>query len=150
MRKKRGRGIFSLNYLFASFFGAIMIAGAFAYYNYKFSEFKFFNFKDNIFYTKNDIFIPSCDHYTIMIYSSNMSDREKLTQKIKTKYKILAIDLYQQRFKEENSTIYLTAGMNTLLKMIQNFNIYNVPVVFDIKKFNKVLYKQDSKIKSLE
>jgi formyltetrahydrofolate synthetase len=79
-----------------------------------------------------------------------MSNREKLTQKIKTKYKILAIDLYQQRFKEENSTIYLTAGMNTLLKMIQNFNIYNVPVIFDIKKFNKVLYKQDSKIKSLE
>ena len=150
MRKKRGRKIFSLNYLFASFFGAIMIAGAFAYYNYKFSEFKFFNFKDNVFYTKNDIFVPSHEYYTIMIYSSNMSDREKLTQKIKTKYKILAIDLYQQRFKEENSTIYLTAGMNTLLKIIQNFNIYNVPVVFDIKKFNKVLYKQDSKIKSLE
>ena len=150
MSKKRGRKVFSLNYLFASFFGAIMVAGAFAYYNYKFSEFKFFNFKDNIFYTKNDIFKPSREHYTIIIYSSNMSDRKKLTKKIKTKYKILAIDLYQQRFKEENSTIYLTAGMNTLLKIVQNFNIYQVPVVFDIKKFNNVLYKQDSKKLHLE
>jgi hypothetical protein len=150
MSKKKGRKIFSLNYLFASFFGALMIAGAFAYYNYKFSEYKFFNFKDNVFYTKNDIFIPNKEYYTIIVYSSNMSDREKLTQKIKTKYKILAIDLYQQRFKEENSTIYLTAGMNTLLKMIQNFNIYSVPVVFDIKKFNNILYKQDSKIQSIE
>jgi hypothetical protein len=150
MNRKKGRRVFSLNYLFASFFGAVMIAGAFAYYNYKFSEFKFFNFKDNVFYTKNDIFIPSHEYYTIMIYSSNMSDREKLTHKIKTKYKILAIDLYQQRFKEENSTIYLTAGMNTLLKIVQNFNIYQVPVVFDIKKFNNVLYKQDSKKLHLE
>jgi hypothetical protein len=150
MNRKKGRRVFSLNYLFASFFGAVMIAGAFAYYNYKFSEFKFFNFKDNVFYTKKDIFIPNHDRYTILIYSSNMSDREKLTQKIKTKYKILAIDLYQQRFKEENSTIYLTAGINTLLKIIQNFNIYQVPVVFDIKKFNNVLYKQDSKKLHLE
>jgi len=150
MNKKRGRKIFSLNYLFASFFGAIMIAGAFAYYNYKFSEFKFFNFKDNIFYTKSDIFVPKETFYTIMIYSSNMSNREELTQKINTKYKILAIDLYQQRFKEENSTIYITAGMNTLLKIIQNFNIYQIPVVFEIKKFNNILYKQNSKKLILE
>jgi hypothetical protein len=150
MSKKRGRKVFSLNYLFASFFGSLMIAGAFAYYDHRFSKFKFFNFKDNVFYTKNDIFKPKKDNYTVLIYSSNMSNREKLTQKIKTKYKILAIDLYQRRFKEENSTIYLTAGMNTLLKLIQNFNIYDIPVVFDVKKFNNALYKQDSKIKNLE
>ena len=127
-----------------------MIAGAFAYYNYKFSEFKFFNFKENIFYKKSDIFIPKDEIYTVMIYSSNMSDKDKLLQKLKTTHKILAIDLYQHRFKEENSIIYLTAGINTLLKMVQKFNIYNVPVAFEIKKFNNVLYKQNTKIVSLE
>jgi len=150
MNKKKGRKIFSLNYLFASFFGALMIAGAFAYYNYKFSQFKFFNFKENILYTKKDIFKPREEKYTILIYSSNMNDKEKLLQKIKTKNKILAIDLYQRRFKEENSTIYLTAGMNTLLKIIQKFNIYEVPITFEIKKFNNVLYKQNSKMKILQ
>jgi len=150
MTKRKGRRVFSLNYLFASFFGALMIAGAFAYYNYKFSEFKFFNFKENILYKKSDLFTPTDEIYTVLIYSSNMSDKDKLLRKLKTDHKILAIDLYQQRFKEENSTIFLTAGMNTLLKIIQKFNIYNVPVVFEIKKFNNVLYKQNSKIESLE
>jgi len=149
MKRKRGRKLFSLNYLFASFFGALMIAGAFAYYNYKFSQFKFFNFKDNIFYQKKDIFVPKEEKYTVLIYSSNMSNADKLIKKIKTKNKILAIDLYQQRFVTKDNTIFITSGMNTLLKLIQQFNIYNIPVVFDIKKFNKVQYKQDSKIEGL-
>ncbi len=149
MKRKRGRKLFSLNYLFASFFGALMIAGAFAYYNYKFSQFKFFNFKDNIFYQKKDIFVPKEEKYTVLIYSSNMSNADKLIKKIKTKNKILAIDLYQQRFVTKDNTIFITSGMNTLLKLIQQFNIYNIPVVFDIKKFNKVQYKQDSKIVGL-
>ena len=123
-----------------------MIAGAFGYYNYKFSQFKFFNFEDNIFYQKRKIFTPKDEKYTVLIYSSNMNKPKKLLQKIKTNKKILAIDLYQQRFKEENSTIFLTSGMNTLLKLIQQFNIYSVPVVFNIRKFNNKLYKQDSKI----
>ena len=149
MKRKRGRKLFSLNYLFASFFGALMIAGAFAYYNYKFSQFKFFNFKDNIFYQKKDIFVPKEEKYTVLIYSSNMSNADKLIKKIKTENKILAIDLYQQRFVTKDNTIFITSGMNTLLKLIQQFNIYNIPVVFDIKKFNKVQYKQDSKIEGL-
>ena len=146
MRERKGRKIFSLNYLFASFFGALMIAGAFAYYNYKFSQFKFFNFKDNIFYQKKDIFVPKEQKYTVVIYSSNMTKPDKLLKKIKTKNKILAIDLYQKRFDENNKTIFITSGINTLLKMIQQYNIYSVPVVFDIKKFNNKLYKQDSKM----
>ena len=146
MRERKGRKIFSLNYLFASFFGALMIAGAFAYYNYKFSQFKFFNFKDNIFYQKKDIFVPKEQKYTVVIYSSNMTNPDKLLKKIKTKNKILAIDLYQERFSENNKTIFITSGINTLLKMIQQYNIYSVPVVFDIKKFNNKLYKQDSKM----
>jgi len=35
-----------------------MIAAAFAYFNYKFAEYKFINFNDFFFYEKNDIFIP--------------------------------------------------------------------------------------------
>jgi len=126
-----------------------MIAGAFAYYNYKFSQFKFFNFKDNTFYQQKSLFVPNKNRYTVLIYSSNMSDPKKLIKKIKTDKKILAIDLYQNRFEENNQTIFITSGINTLLKVIQGFNIYNVPVVFDIKKFNNKLYKQDSKILGL-
>ncbi len=151
MPKKRGRA-FSLNYIFASFFGALMIAGAFAYYNYKFSQFKFFNFKDNIFYQKRDIFTPKDDKYLLLIYSSNMTPPQKLLKKIsyKGEDKILAVDLYQKRFKDTNSTIYITSGINTLLKLVQAFNIYEVPVIFEIKKFNNRLYKQNSKIKTLQ
>jgi len=56
---KKGRKLFSLNYLFASFFGALMIAGAFAYFNYRFSQYKFIDFGRWIYYQKSDIFIPN-------------------------------------------------------------------------------------------
>ena len=53
MSSARGRRQFSL--IFASFFGAAMIAGAFAYSNWRFSEYKFIDFSKLIFYTKKDI-----------------------------------------------------------------------------------------------
>jgi len=141
---------FSYNYLFAPFFGAAMIAGAFAYYNYKFSEYKFFDFKQHTFYTTKDIFIPDAEAYTVLIYSSNMQDVKKLSTKLKNSNPILAIDLYQKRFKEENSTISISSGMNTLLKFIQRFNIYDVPCAFEIKQIKNELYKQDTMIEKLQ
>ncbi len=126
-----------------------MIAGAFAYYNYKFSEYKFFDFKQHTFYTTKDIFIPSHKRYTVLVYSSNMQDVKKLSKRLKKENPILAIDLYQQRFKEENSTISISSGMNTLLKFIQRFNIYDVPCAFEIKQIKNELYKQDTTIEKL-
>lgn len=141
---------FSLNYLFASFFGAAMIAGAFAYYNYKFSEYKFFDFKQHTFYTTNDIFVPNAEVYTVLIYSSNMQDVKKLATKLKKANPILAIDLYQKRFKQEDSIISISTGMNTLLKFVQRFNIYDVPCAFEIKQVKNELYKQDTMIEKLQ
>ena len=141
---------FSYTHLFASFFGAAMIAGAFAYYNYKFSEYKFFDFKQHTFYTTKDIFIPDAEVYTVLLYSSNMQDAKKLSIKLKNDNPILAIDLYQKRFKEEDSMIYVSTGMNTLLKFIQRFNVYDVPCAFELKQVKNQLYKQDSMIEKLQ
>ena len=41
---KGGKSLFSVTTVFASFFGAALIAAAFAYFNYKFSEYKFIDF----------------------------------------------------------------------------------------------------------
>jgi len=147
---KKGRKIFSLNYLFASFFGALMIAGAFAYFNYRFSEYKFIDFGRWIYYQKSDAFIPNYDKYTVVIYSSNMQDIDKILQKVNKINPIIAIDLYQKKRGKMNGVIYITSGMNTLLKLIQRFNIYEVPSAFRIEKFKKLLYKQDSIIEIIK
>ena len=144
------RKLSSFTYILASFFGAAMIALAFAYYNYTFSKYKFFDFKEDIFYEKRDIFTPKENLYTIIIYSSNMQNFKDIAKKIKTTNPIIAIDLYQKRFNKEDSIIPLTAGMNTLLKFVQKFNIYSVPSFFDIKRVKDSRYKQDSSIKVLE
>lgn len=148
-RKKQG-GVFSLTYLFASFFGAAMVASAFAYYNYEFSKYKFFDFSQTSFYQKSELFMPQDEKYTILVYSSNMQDIKDITKNIKDDNKILAIDLYQKRFKEEEGIIYITSGMNTLLKFIQKFNIYDVPCVFEIVKQKKLKYKQNTRIEVIE
>ena len=146
MKLHKGRRVFSLNYLFASFFGALMIASAFAYYNYRFSEYKFVNFEEWTFYQKADVFQPSEEVYTVLIYSSNQQDVAMLLPKLTDEYKIIAIDLYQKRLKGDTHVNYVSAGMNTLLPFIQRFNIYEVPSAFRIKRENKRLYKQDSPI----
>jgi hypothetical protein len=149
MSRKKG-GLFSLTYILSSFFGAAMIAGAFAYYNYEFSKYKFFDFTETVFYKKSDLFTPLNKKYTVIVYSSNMQNIKDLKNKIKDDNKILAIDLYQHRFKEEDSIIYITSGMNTLLKLVQKFNIYEVPCVFEIVKYNDKKYKQNTKIEIIE
>jgi len=147
---RKGRKLFSLNYLFASFFGALMIAGAFAYFNYRFSQYKFIDFGKWIYYQKRDIFTPNRDKYTVVIYSSNMQDIDNILQKVNKINPIIAIDLYQKRRGKRSGVIYITSGMNTLLKLIQRFNIYEVPSAFRIKKFKKLLYKQDSMVETIK
>jgi len=148
----RGRkGPFSFTYVFASFFGAAMIAGAFAYYNYKFSQYKFIDFKETILYTKSRIFEPEAKRYVVVVYSSHMGNIDRQLRALAKKQRVLAIDLYQKRRDGESGILYLTAGTNTLLKIIHRFHIREVPSYFMIEKQNdEGLYKQDSKIYLLE
>jgi hypothetical protein len=147
---RRGRKVFSLNYLFASFFGALMIASAFAYFNYRFSQYKFIDFDNWIYYEKSDIFKPKFDNYTVLIYSSNIQNSSAILKKIGKQEHILAIDMYQKRKKNSQNITNITSGMNNLLKLVQRFHIIGVPSVFMIKKVKKEKYKQDSMIKIVE
>ncbi len=149
MAFKRGRKLFSLNYLFASFFGALMIASAYAYFNYRFSEYKFVDFGKWIFYEKKDIFIPKDKEYVVIIYSSRKSNIQKIVKTVKNKVKILAIDIYQKRFKNSDRVTYLTTGINTILAFVQRFHIFRVPSLFMIKRVKNSRYKQDSMIETI-
>jgi hypothetical protein len=145
------RGPFSFTYVFASFFGAAMIAGAFAYYNYKFSQYHFIDFKETILYTKSGIFEPHDKRYLVVVYSSHMGDIGPSVEPLANKSRVLAVDLYQQRRESTPRVVYATAGTNTLLKIIHRFHIREVPAYFMIEKENdRGLYKQASKIYLLE
>jgi len=149
-KRKGGKSLFSLSTLLASFFGAAMIAGAFAYFNYKFSEYKFIDFKEWSFYEKNDIFLPKKDTYIVIFYSSrNKGSVEKLAN-LNLNNPIIAIDYYNTIHKNSKNTTFVRSGTNTSLKFIQRFNIYEVPSMFFIKRIKETLYKQDSMIRKLD
>ena len=150
MARKGGKSLFSLSTLLASFFGAAMIAGAFAYFNYKFSEYKFIDFKNWSFYEKNDIFTPKYDKYIVIFYSSRNKKTVKELSNLDLNDHILAIDYYNSVRENSKKTTFLRAGTNTSLKFIQRFNIYEVPSIFLIKKTKDTLYKQDSMIRRLD
>ena len=147
---KRGKSLLSVSTLLASFFGAAMIAAAFAYFNYKFSEYKFINFKDWVFYEKSDIFIPSQEKYIVVFYSSKEKDTMNQLADINLNIPILAIDYYNQVRKNTPTTTFLRSGTKTSLHFIQRFNIYESPSIFFIKKSKDSLYKQDSMIRKLD
>ncbi len=148
--KQGGKSLFSLSTLLASFFGAAMIAAAFAYFNYKFAEYKFIDFKEWTFYEQKDIFKPTEDDYIIVFYSSREPDTAKLLSQTKLNYQILAIDYYNQVFPNTKSTTFLRSGTKTSLSFIQRFNIYESPSIFFIKKTKEQIYKQDSMILKLD
>jgi hypothetical protein len=132
--------------IFASFLAAAMIGGAYAYFHFKFTQYKFFDFNELVFYGKKDIFQPKDEYYTVVVFSSNMPNSEKFINEIDSESKILAIDLSQKRKENSKKVVYVTSGINTILQFVQRFNIYNSPSVFIIKKHNGKLYKQDSSI----
>jgi predicted MPP superfamily phosphohydrolase len=148
MKINRGRGQFSL--VFASFFGAAMIAAAFAYSNYRYSEYKFIDFSNLMFYTKKDIFTQTSEKYTVVIYSSNMQDFNTILDKISKENPILVIDMFQQKRGKEDEVLYIASGMNTILKVVQRFNVYDLPSAFRIKRFKDMNYKQDSLIEVVQ
>lgn len=150
MPRVRGKSLFSLSALLASFFGAAMIAGAFAYFNYKFAEYKFIDFKEFIFYEKSDIFHPKKDKYIVVFYSSKDPNTMELLSQTKLKLPILAIDYYNEVRQNTEGTTFLRSGTKTSLSFIQRFNIYDSPSVFFIKKSQEHIYKQDSMIRKLD
>ena len=147
---KGGKSLFSLSTLLASFFGAAMIAGAFAYFNYKFSEYKFIDFKEWTFYEKSDLFTPSADKYVVVFYSSREHNTQKLLAKTNINLPILAIDYYNKVYPNSTNTTFLRSGTKTSLNFIQRFNIYESPSIFFIKKHKDSIYKQDSMIRKLD
>ncbi|MEA3374457.1 MAG: hypothetical protein U9Q62_12300 [Campylobacterota bacterium] len=147
---KRGASLFSVSTVLASFFGAAMIAGAFAYFNYKFSEYKFINFSEWVFYQESDLFVPDQERYLIIFYSSKIEGTAEKIAQADAAYPVLAIDYYQQSATSTENTTFLRAGTNTNLQFIQRFNIYKSPSIFLIKKSKETLYKQDSMIRELD
>ena len=127
-----------------------MIAAAFAYFNYKFSEYKFINFKEWIFYEKSDIFTPTQDKYVVVFYSSKEKNTAQLLSKVDISLPILAIDYYNEVFPNSKNTTFLRSGTKNSLNFIQRFNIYESPSIFFIKKSKDTLYKQDSMIRKLD
>ncbi|MDF1882060.1 hypothetical protein JHD50_12250 [Sulfurimonas sp. MAG313] len=147
---RRGSGLFSVGTLLASFFGAGMIAIAFAYFNYKFQEYKFIDFNKWLVYKKADVFTPDEEKYLVVFYSSKKAGVVENLNKLRPKYKILAIDYYQKDFASTKNVVHVRSGTDTILKIIQRFNIYKTPSVFIIKKVKEGLYKQDSMIAELD
>ncbi len=127
-----------------------MIAAAFAYFNYKFAEYKFINFKEFVFYEKSDIFHPKEDKYIVVFYSSKDPNTMQLLSQAKLKLPILAIDYYNEVKQNTESTTFLRSGTKTSLSFIQRFNIYDSPSIFFIKKSQEQIYKQDSMIRKLD
>lgn len=145
-----GRRPRSLAFLLSSFFGALLIAGSFSYYNYKFSQFKFINFNESVMYTEQSVFEPKREKYIIFLFDSRTPDfREKLAELNQKEYTILAIDLNRERFPREDNIIFVTSGIDTLLTIIQRFNIYEVPSAFGIERHTKIEYKQTSQVEKL-
>lgn len=150
MARRGGKSLFSLSTLLASFFGAAMIAVAFAYFNYKFSEYKFINFNEWIFYEKNDVFIPNAKKYIVVFYSSKEKGTMEKLAKTNLNLPILAIDYYNKVRNNTQTTTFLRSSTKNSLNFIQRFNIYESPSIFFIKKHKESLYKQDSMIRKLD
>lgn len=145
-----GKSLFSLSTLLASFFGAALIATAFAYFNFKFSEYKFIDFKEWVFYEKSDLFIPSEQKYIVVFYSSRDGNTQDKLANIDLNTPIIAIDYYNRVRENSNTTTFLRSGTKNSLNFIQRFNIYESPSIFFIRKIKDTLYKQDSMIRKLD
>jgi hypothetical protein len=115
--KKGGKSLFSLSTLLASFFGAAMIAASFAYFNYKFSEYKFINFSEWTFYEKSALFSPHEEKYIIVFYSSREQNTMNLLATMNLGIPILAIDYYNRVRENTDSTIFFK-------KWYKNFTLF--------------------------
>ena len=149
MGEKRRGSLLPLTYIFGSFFGAAMIAAAFAYSNYRFSQYKFVDFAKLVFYEKSEIFTPKEPKYTLLIFSSNQS---KLDEILPTKNEtvVVAIDIFQKRYESNSTLKYISSDINTVLELMRNLSITKLPSSVEIVHQRGEIYKQNSSINVLE
>lgn len=151
-REKGGSGGFkaSLLFLLSSFFGALFVATAYFYFDYRYSRFSSVDFNEIVFYGKENLFTPNEDRYTVYFFSSKMGEVEKRVANVESRYKILAIDIYQNRdFEDSENVLYVSSGVNSLIAFIHTFKIKQVPVLFELEKYRGSVYRQSSKLKEL-
>lgn len=149
-KRSGGKSLLSVSTLLASFFGSALIAAAFAYFNFKFSEYKFIDFKEWTFYEKRDIFVPKEEKYIVVFYSSREVNTQEKLANTNLNIPIIAIDYYNTVRENSATTTFLRSGTKNSLSFIQRFNIYESPSIFFIKKTKDTLYKQDSMIRKLD
>lgn len=138
--------------MFSSFFAAFAVAGAYGYYNYKFSRFHFVDFSELVFYTGDGtVFEPVEESYILFLYSSLQGGFEEFKSRINNSggVTILVVDLAQTRRESADNVIYITAGINTLLPLIRRFNVLHSPSVMLIKREKGTLFKQESRLEKL-
>lgn len=124
----------------------------YSYYSYKFSRFHFVDFSEWVFYTGDGtVFEPTEESYIVFLYSSLQGGFEEFSSRVNNSDGItmLVVDLAQTRRESADNIIYITAGINTLLPFIRQFNILHLPSVMLIKKEKGTLFKQASRLETL-
>lgn len=130
------------------FFAVLFLAASFFYFQWTFGKLKSIDFQSSVLYGKDYIFSPLDEEYIVVFYNSKSSNVFDITKRIpnESKLRILAIDFYQDTDKSiKGNVIPLSAGMETLLKLSNNFRIINLPVYFLIKKKSSFKFIQISK-----
>ncbi|MGE4295045.1 MAG: hypothetical protein AB7E49_05030 [Campylobacterales bacterium] len=129
-----------------------MVAAAYTYFHITFSRFNFINFTEWVFYTGDTtVFEPDAQRYLVVVYSSFQKEADEILKGVHNPkaHPVLLIDLSQSRKPSSGETIYLTAGMNTLLETVQRFHIRHSPSAFWIERRSEGLYKQASAVERL-
>ena len=150
MSEKRRGSLLPLTYIFGSFFGAAMIAAAFAYSNYRFSQYKFVDFAKLVFYEKSEIFTPKEPKYTLLIFSSNQSKLDEILPIKNENETVVAIDILQKRYESNSTLKYISSDINTVLELMRNLSITKLPSSVEIVHQRGEIYKQNSPINVLE
>lgn len=148
-KPKKKASILAGTYIFGSFFGAFMVASAYAYFNFKFSKYRFIDFNNYTFYSKKDVFIPNKEAYVLLMYSSHSQGQLDKVKNLKVEYPIIAIDIHQKRFESNDRVTYVTTGINSIINIIQKFNFYNTPTLLFIERDKGLVYKQSSQLNTL-
>ncbi len=131
------------------FFAVLFLAASFFYFQWTYSKFKFIDFKDYVLYGRDYIFSPLDDKYIVVFYNSKSSNVFDVTKNIpnESNLKILAIDFYQNIDNDiKGNVVPLSSGMNTLLRLSNNFRVVSLPVYFLIEKKSSFKFIQISKI----
>ena len=135
--------------VFASFIGALLVAGAFVYNNYRFSQYKFIDFSSLVFYEKLQIFTPNYEKFLLVVFSSNQSNWKEIIKTRDKNLKIFAVDLMQKRLENEPNLYFITSDINTILNLMNNLGITTLPSSVEMKRQKNQIYKQDSRVNKI-